>query len=127
MQPNLPDAVRWKHLRAISVVVSGSKRNGKEHVDQRSHFPTRYLSDKQSAEAARGRWGIEHNLHWQLDVTFGEDRHHLRKEHADANFSVLRRTARSRQKNARKNSVFKSKRLIAAWSDDYLAKVLFND
>jgi predicted transposase YbfD/YdcC len=47
----------------------------------------------------RGHWSIENRLHWQLDVTFGEDRCRVRKGHADANFSALRRMALSMLKN----------------------------
>ena len=38
-------------------------------------------------------WGIENRLHWQLEVAFQEDQCRIRKGHADANFSILRRTA----------------------------------
>lgn len=113
--------------QAIGVVVSITQRNGKEYVDHRYDILGRYLSGKRFSEATRGHWGIENNLHWQLDVTFGEDRCCLRKGHPDGNFSVLRRTALSRLKNEPTAKVgIRNKRLIAGWSDDYLAKVLFN-
>ncbi len=71
-------------------------------------------------------WGIENNLHWQLDVTFGEDQCRLRKGHSDANFSILRRTALSLLKNESTAKVgIKNKRLMAGWNEDYLSKVLF--
>jgi len=38
-------------------------------------------------------------LHWLLDVTFQEDQCRIRKGHADANFSILHRTALSMLKN----------------------------
>ena len=47
----------------------------------------------------RGHWSIENSCHWSLDVTFGEDQSRIRKGHADANFSILRRTALSLLKN----------------------------
>ena len=30
----------------------------------------------------RGHWGIENQLHWVRDATFGEDRSHIRTGHA---------------------------------------------
>ncbi len=73
----------------------------------------------------RSHWGIENSLHWQLDVTFQEDQCRIRKGHADANFSSLRRTALSLLKNESTLKVgIKNKRLAAAWDDAYLEKVL---
>ena len=71
---------------------------------------------------------IENRLHWQLDVTFQEDQCRVRKGHADANFSILRRTALSLLKNKSTEKVgVENKRLIAGWSDTYLAKVVFGE
>lgn len=124
---DLPDADRWKNIRAIGAVVSISQRSGQEHVEIRYYILSRYVSGKRFAQATRGHWGIENNFHWQLDVTFGEDRCRLRKGHADANFSALRRIALSLLKNERTAKVgIKNKRLMAGWSNEYLAKVLFN-
>ena len=73
----------------------------------------------------RGHWGIENSLHWQLDVTFGEDQSRIRQGRAAENFSLLRRTALSLLKNNRSRQVgVKNKRLNAAWSDDYRLEVL---
>lgn len=83
------------------------------------------LHGKKFGTAVRGHWSIENRLHWQLDVTFGEDQSRIRKGHADANFSSLRRTALSLLKNNRTLKVgIKNKRLAAGWDNDYLAQVL---
>ena len=34
------------------------------------------------AKALRGHWGIENNLHWQLDVSFGEDKSSVHQRNA---------------------------------------------
>lgn len=123
---DLPDRHRWKNLRAIGVVVSISQRDGKEHTETRYYILSRYLSGRRFGEGVRRHWGVENNLHWQLDVTFGEDQCRIRKGHADANFSILRRTALSLLKNEKTAKVgIKNKRLTAAWDNDYLTKVLF--
>jgi predicted transposase YbfD/YdcC len=123
---DLPDQSRWKGLKAIGAVVSISQRNSKEHTEVRYYILSRYLSGPDFANAVVAHWGIENNLHWQLDVTFGEDQCRLRKGHSDANFSILRRTALSLLKNEPTAKVgIKNKRLMAGWNEDYLAKVLF--
>jgi predicted transposase YbfD/YdcC len=84
-----------------------------------------HISAKRFAEAVRGHWSIENRLHWQLDVTFQEDLCRIRQGHADANFSILRRTALALLKNERTLKVgVKIKRMNAGWDDSYLEKVL---
>ena len=59
-------------------------------------------------------------------MTFGVDQSRIRKGHADANFSILRRTALSLLKNNKTGKIgLRGRRPIAACSDDYLEQVLF--
>lgn len=120
----LPDGERWKKLSAIGVAINNTLRDGKQTSEVRYYILSRKLSAKKFAAAVRGHWSIENSLHWQLDVTFGEDQSRLRKGHADANFSILRRTAVSLLKNNRRKLGVKNKRLSAGWDNDYLAQVL---
>ncbi|MEQ9586434.1 MAG: ISAs1 family transposase, partial [Parvibaculaceae bacterium] len=123
---DLPDAARWKKLKAIGIAINNTVRDGRMCVAVRYYILSKYVSGRRFADAARSHWGIENNLHWQLDVTFNEDQSRLRKGHADTNFSTLRRTALSLLKNESTAKVgIKNKRLTAAWNDNYLAKVLF--
>lgn len=122
---DLPDRGRWTKLRAIGVAINNTLRDGKQTSEVRYYILSRKLSGKRFAEAVREHWSIENRLHWQLDVTFGEDQSRVRKGHADANFSILRRTALSLLKNNRTVKVgIKNKRLLAGWDHDYLAQVL---
>jgi predicted transposase YbfD/YdcC len=122
---DLPDQERWPKLRAIGLAVNNTVRNGKEHIEFRYYILSRFVSAKRFAEAVRSHWAIENRLHWQLDVTFQEDQSRIRKDHADANFSSLRRTALSLLKNNHTKKVgVKNKRLLAALDEDYLAEVL---
>lgn len=123
---DLPDRERWRGLRRIGMAISETVRDGKSTGDVRYYILSKRMSARSFAAAVRGHWGIENRLHWQLDVTFGEDHCRIRKGHADANFSILRRTALSLLKNETTEKVgVKNKRLTAAWNDDYLEKVLF--
>lgn len=124
--PGLPDAGRWKGLVQIGVAVSQTVRDGKACDDVRYFILSRKLSARRFGTLVRGHWGIENSLHWQLDVSFGEDQNRTRKDHAAANLGGLRRTALSLLKNETSEKVgVKNRRLIAAWNTDYLRKVLF--
>jgi predicted transposase YbfD/YdcC len=96
-------------------------------VDEvRYYVLSKKLSARRFGAAVRGHWGIENSCHWQLDMSFGEDRCRIRKGHADANFAIVRRMALSLLKNEKSQKVgVKTKRLTAGWNDDYLEQVLF--
>lgn len=122
---NLPDGSRWPGLKAIGMVISTTIRDGEECNEVRYYILSKYLSARRIASAVRGHWGIENRLHWQLDVTFQEDQCRIRKGHADANFSILRRTALVMLKNESTLKVgVKNKRLSAGWNEAYLDQVL---
>jgi predicted transposase YbfD/YdcC len=123
---DLPDRKRWKGLKRIGIAISDTVRGGKPTSDVRYYILSKKMSARSFGAAVRGHWGIENRLHWQLDVTFGEDLCRTRKGRGDANFSILRRTALSLLKNEKTAKVgMKNKRLTAGWNDNYLEKVLF--
>lgn len=47
----------------------------------------------------RGHWGIENQLHWVMDVIFGEDKSRKRANNAAQNFGIIRRLALNLLKN----------------------------
>jgi predicted transposase YbfD/YdcC len=123
---DLPDRKRWKRLAAIGVVINHTVRAGKETGEVRYHIMSKRLPVRGFAKAVRGHWSVENRLHWQLDVTFGEDQARIRKGHADTNFSILRRTALSLLKNKHALMIgVKNRRLVAGWENDYLLQVMF--
>ncbi|VAX39547.1 Mobile element protein [hydrothermal vent metagenome] len=122
---DLPDRSRWANLKAIGMSINTTIRDGKTKQEVRYYILNKFISSCRFAVAVRTHWGIENSLHWQLDVTFLEDKCLIRKGHADANFSSLRRTALSLLKNESSAKVgIKNKRLSAGWDEDYLEKVL---
>jgi predicted transposase YbfD/YdcC len=123
---DLPDADRWQGLKRIGLTISETLRGEKPTMEVRCYIMSRKLTAKQFATAVRGHWSIENSLHWQLDVTFGEDKSRVRQGHADTNCSLLRRSALSLLKNEKTAKVgVKNKRLMAGWNETYLEKVLF--
>lgn len=77
------------------------------------------------ALAVRGHWSVENNLHWSLDVTFGEDRSRARTRHAATNLATLRRLALTllRADPSSSKSLHR-KRLRAAVDPNYLASLI---
>lgn len=75
--------------------------------------------------AIRTHWGIENQLHWVLDVTWGEDKSRIRRGHGGENMALLRRLAISvlNQETSKKRSL-KQKAKRASMSPDYMLTVL---
>ena len=125
---NLPDLNRWKGLTQIGMAISETVRDGKPCDDVRYSILSQQTTARRFGTLIRSHWGIENSLHWQLDMSFGEDQNRTRKDHAAANLAVLRRMGLSLLKNETSEKVgIKNKRLIAAWNTDYLYKVLFGE
>jgi predicted transposase YbfD/YdcC len=77
------------------------------------------------AKAIREHWGIENSLHWCLDVSFREDHCRVRKNYASENFGILRHMALNLLKHEKSlKGGIQTKRLKAAWDNDYLRKIL---
>lgn len=75
--------------------------------------------------AARGHWGVENQLHWSLDVTFGEDGCRVRQGHAAENLARFRRLALGLLKReVTFKAGLKRKRLRCALDHDYLLAVI---
>jgi predicted transposase YbfD/YdcC len=77
------------------------------------------------ARAIRAHWGIENQLHWVLDVTFGEDSSRIRNAHGSENFSLMRRIAISllNQETSTKRSL-RQKAKRAAMDSNYMLHIL---
>ena len=76
---DLPDASRWAGLKRIGVAISDTVRSGKPCDDVRYYILSKKMSASSFGAAVRSHWSIENSLHWQLDMSFGEDRSRVRK------------------------------------------------
>ena len=122
-----PDGL-WQDLSAVGMAITESTDSqGHGRLEARYYILSVLLSAQEFAAAVRGHWGIENNLHWQLDVSFREDECRVRTDHAPANLSVIRRFALGllkRETSCRRG--IETKRLKCAASDEYREKVLFS-
>jgi predicted transposase YbfD/YdcC len=121
----LHDEYAWPGLAAIGMVEAERRLGSERSTQTRYYLLSRALSAKDFGVAVRSHWGIENQLHWTLDVTFGEDHSRMRAGHAAANFVVLRHLALNLLRHQpTKHLSIKAKRLKAGWDDAYLLQVL---
>ena len=115
----------WTDVGAVALVCRERSANG-TRSESTAHYYLTSLRVKAAVLAGyiRGRWGIENGLHWVLDVAFREDESRTRAGHAGANLGMLRRVALSLLKRTGTKGSIQTRRMKAAWDDDYLLKVL---
>ena len=116
----------WPGLASIAAVTA--KRTSKKTASTSGE--TRYCITSLGAHpavilnAVRSHRAIENNLHWQLDVSFGEDRSRLRKDHAALTFAVFRGFALNMLKRQPSKAPIKRKRLKALMNETFRTKIL---
>jgi predicted transposase YbfD/YdcC len=114
----------WPELKAVVMCRSERTVKGETTTEVRYYIGSRKMGVRKYAQVLRGHWRIENNLHWQLDISFGEDDRRIQQRHAAANFALFRKMALSLLKqNPRKDSIAR-KRKAASWDLDFLAETL---
>jgi predicted transposase YbfD/YdcC len=120
----------WPSLGSVAAVECVrqdlSDYSGKVTTERRYFVSSRNGMDAQAfAQAVRGHWAVENNLHWQLDVSFGEDQRRIRKGYGAENFSRLCRLVLNLLKRDKSVKVgIHGKRLKAAIDEHYLLRLL---
>jgi predicted transposase YbfD/YdcC len=139
-----PGELRLPDAATVIKVESKVQLKDRCRHDTRYYISSSVAAAEKLAQAVRGHWRIENQLHWVLDVVFNEDQSRLRKGHGAKNMAVVRhfalnlvrlapenliperrslRRKTNRPKSDRKTSI-KRRRQLAGWSTDYLAAIL---
>jgi predicted transposase YbfD/YdcC len=90
----------------------------------RYYLLSRYMSAKRLLQVARSHWSIENQLHWILDVHFGEDGNRARKDNAPENLAILRRLALNILQTHPDPKPIRRKIKRAGWDDAFLLAML---
>lgn len=121
------DREQWKGLASFGLVEAQRDIKGKVSVERRYFISSLSGDDAQQfLQVTRDHWGVENGLHWLLDVTFREDESRARTGNAAENIAALRRLALNtiKTETSQPKLSFRRKRLMAAWNNDYMKKVL---
>ena len=115
----------WAKVHSIGMVESCRA------VGEKVQSATRYLLTSLPAQgvrfsqAVRQHWGLEHALHWVLNVSFHADASRIRQDKGAQTFSVLRPMAVHLLRRARRHKRgMKARRKRAGWDQEYLLQVL---
>lgn len=123
---SLGAANRFPGVAAIARITSRRRGRGKPAGKPivRFYLLSKYFPAKRLLQIVRSHWSIENQLHWVLDVVFGEDACRTRTNNGPENFAILRRTAINliRAHPARISMRQKVKR--AGWEDAFLLDLI---
>jgi predicted transposase YbfD/YdcC len=114
----------WAGMLGVGVAESLVEQGSKTTTERR-YFIVSFSGDGgRFGQAVRSHWQVE-SMHWTLDMSFGEDRSRIRKDHSPANMGIMRRMALTLLKQApTKRASIHGRRLEAGWNDDYMRRVL---
>lgn len=123
--PGIEQKEEWKDLRVVGMVVRERQVGEAEPTMEASYFISNTVqSAKTYAKALRNHWGIENNLHWQLDVTFTEDANRFTKQNGVQNLALLRKLALMMLKRHPSKKSLACKQWSAAINPEFLEEVL---
>jgi predicted transposase YbfD/YdcC len=114
----------WPRLTTVGMCRRERTVNGQTSTEVWYFIGSRRMAARRYAQALRGHWGIENNLHWQLDVSFHEDASRVENRHGAANFALLRKMALGLLKQHPRKESMARKRKLAAINPDFLAETL---
>lgn len=125
---HIEDKEKWKGLKTIVTIESEvfNKTSGESTTELRYYISSMPQHAELLNTSIRKHWSVENNLHWTLDVEFGEDRSRKRAGYAAENNNIALKIAMTLLANDNSKKVSKgSQRLRAALDTKYRDK-LFN-
>jgi predicted transposase YbfD/YdcC len=118
------DRKQWSKLKAVGMCFRERTINGVTTEEANYFIGSRAMGARRYGVALRDHWGIENQLHWQLDVSFREDHSRVENPHGATNLAMIRKLALGLLKqHPRKDSIAR-KRKTAALDVEFLAEAL---
>jgi predicted transposase YbfD/YdcC len=121
---DIRDRKLWAGLTTVGMCFRERTVNGKTTEETHYFIGSGRLGARKVAKAMRGHWGIENNLHWQLDVNLGEDRCRIQERNVARNFASMRKLALCVLKRHPAKKSIPRKRKLAAQNTDFLAEIV---
>lgn len=121
---HIRDREAWAKLTTVGMCCRERTVAGKTSTEVCYFLGSRRMAARRYAAALRGHWGIENNLHWQLDVSFSEDSSRIENRHGAENMGLFRKLALALLKQQPQKESIARKRKTAALDLDFLSEVI---
>jgi predicted transposase YbfD/YdcC len=120
----LQERHEWPGLKGFIMVESTREMGDKVERETRFYITSLLWLAAQLAPVVRGHWAVENSLHWVLDMIFRDDECRVCTDHAPANFTTIKHMALNLIRRAPGKDSLRLKRKIAAWDDEFLARLI---
>lgn len=116
----------WKNLTSVAAITAKTtnKKTGAISAETRFYISSLPENPADLLAATRSHWAIENNLHWQLDVSFNEDKCRVRKDFEPHNLAIIRHAVINILKQDKSKISIKRKRLKALMDKEFRANLL---
>ena len=115
----------WVGVKSITRVIRKRELTEKCSEETVYFISSHPYHSEQIKTAIRSHWHIENRLHWQLDVSFNEDRSRARIKNEAQSIALIRRISMAYlKKDVSVKSGIKCKRKKASWDASYLFRIL---
>jgi predicted transposase YbfD/YdcC len=121
---SIRDRSEWPQLRVVGMCCRERTVNGETTTEVCYFIGSRRMAARRYLAALRNHWGMENNLHGQLDVSFHEDASRVENRHGAENLSLFRKLALSLLKQNPRKETIARKRKAAAVDPGYLAEII---
>lgn len=120
----LQERHQWPGLQGVIMVESTREIGDKVEQETRFYLTSLLWLASQLGPVVRAHWAVENSLHWVMDMIFRDDECRVRTDHAPANFTTIKHMALNLIRRAPGKDSFRLKRKVAAWDDEFLARLI---
>jgi len=122
----LAQAANWPEVKAVARVDSlrYNKQTGVEETASRFYICS-IDSARQIHQAVRTHWSIENQLHWVMDVSFGEDGARKREKQSVENFALVTKSVLNLIRQHPSKGSIKGRRVKAAFDTEFRESLMF--
>ena len=115
---------KWEKLNAFGMVKKTLERPDGSCMEEERYYICSIAEDVKVFErAARGHWGVENGLHWQLDFTFQDDKNTSMAKTGAKNLQIMKKIALAVLKLVKESYGLSLKRIRYAISLNYEEEV----
>ncbi len=118
------DTSEWMDLKTVVMIERTRIIKEKITIHQTFFLSSLETTPEAFGQYARKHWGVENDLHWQLDVTFREDHAKIKNETAIVNLHQCRKWALHLLKKDETKMSIKRKRKKAHRNNEYLKSII---